>query len=240
MVTIFSSNLGSRGHESSVHPSEQQTSIESAHMCKFPFVIDTSVLSRVCLSCCLCIYDTECVCVCVYQVTICLRFPCFYEGKAKGWGSGGDTEACSGVVGRWKVFNGFVLFHKRRRDLEVNNKQESSDKDEGHPTASVKILDRFCLALLSCSHSPKTSLRSVCVIHEAEVSFRPYVLAEEFLQTRTRPHIHELVFSLCPYAVSGVALLPTNWPFHRSPNKSEAAPSGRSSPLINYTHPSHT
>lgn len=94
----------------------------------------------------------------------------------------------------------------------------------GHRSERVKLVTRFCLALLSRSHGPETSLRSVCVIHGAEVSFRPYVLARAFLQSRTRPHIHELVFSLCPYAVwcCAAVLLPTNWPFHCSPNKTEA------------------
>lgn len=97
----------------------------------------------------------------------------------------------------------------------------------GHRSESVKLVARVCLALLSCSHSPETSLRSVIVIHEAEVSFRPYVLAQAFLQSHTRPHIHELVFSLCPYAVSGVALLfccPQTGPFTAAPTRQKQSP----------------
>lgn len=73
------------------------------------------------------------------------------------------------------------------------------------------------VVVLSCSQPLNLSL-SVSVIHEAEVSFRPYALVEACLQshTHTHTHIHELVFSLCPYALSGDVLL-TNWPFHRGP-----------------------
>lgn len=84
----------------------------------------------------------------------------------------------------------------------------------------------------------------------AEASFRPYVVAQAFLQSHTRPHIHELVFSLCPYAASGVVLLlccPQTGPFTAAPTRPKPPPTppqphrpDRASPLINYTHPSHT
>lgn len=119
-----------------------------------------------------------------------------------------------------------VLFYSSKKgealkETTARRSNAAAAMSAGHRAESVKLL--FSLALLSCSHSPETSPRSGCVIHEAAVSFRPYVLARPFLQARTRPHIHELVFSLCPYAVwcCAAVLLPTNRPFHCSPNKTE-------------------
>lgn len=69
-------------------------------------------------------------------------------------------------------------------------------------------------------------------------------MAQAFLQSHTRPHIHELVFSLSPYAASGVVLLlccPQTGPFTPAPKRPKPPPQpDRASPLINYTPLTHT
>lgn len=62
--------------------------------------------------------------------------------------------------------------------------------------------------VLSCSQPPNLSLPPFLLFmrtrfHSGHMFWRRY----PYSHTHTQPHIHELVFSLCPYALPGVVLL---------------------------------
>lgn len=75
-----------------------------------------------------------------------------------------------------------------------------------HLKGGKMLISTLCLLVHSCCQRPpsKPFSSSLSVIHEAEVSFRPYVLVEAWLQS----HTNTLIFmSLCSHCVHMLSLV---------------------------------
>ena len=162
------------------------------------------------------------------------------EGRAKSWGSGRRNrgEAEDGVWrGTPEVFWGLVFFLKRSRGVwSKQSPREEAGGDRHHSRRGTRgRLTITCETLLTSHqliyvhhqfkipkhplffHVPRRSLAASppnpsppLLFMGAEVSFRPYVLAEACLQSRTHTHTHTdaLIFmSLCSHCVHMLSLV---------------------------------